>query len=121
MRKHMFKLSQLVAASQVQTSSSQETGPIKPERRALVHATRNPVLTIYMLLTLALLGISLGAYLRSRPNTGGAASADPFDGDRGFADFRQIVAFGPRPSSSPALERCTAFIIGANCAAPTSR
>ena len=65
-----------------------------------------------MLLTLALLGISLGTYLRSRPNTGGAASADPFDGDRGFADLRQIVAFGPRPSSSPALERCTAFIIG---------
>ena len=91
----MFKVSRLVAASQAQRSSSQETGHIKLETRTLLRTTRNPVLTISTLLTLALLGISLVAYVRSRPNTGGAASAGPFDGERGFADLRQIVAFGP--------------------------
>ena len=83
----MFKISRLVAASQAQRSSSQETGHIKLETRTLLRTTRNPVLTISTLLTLALLGISLIAYLRSRPNTGGAASLGPFDGEHAFADL----------------------------------
>ena len=62
-------------------------GHIKLETRTLLRTTRNPVLTISTLLTLALLGISLIAYLRSRPNTGGAASLGPFDGEHAFADL----------------------------------
>ena len=81
-----FRLRQLEAVTLIR--DERDSGqPIKPERRALVHTTRNPVLTIYMLLTLALLGISLIAYLRSRPNTGGAASLGPFDGEHAFADL----------------------------------
>ena len=51
------------------------------------------------------------AYLQSRPNTAGAILTGPFDGERAFADLKRIVSFGPRPSGSPALQRCRSFII----------
>ena len=53
----------------------------------------------------------LVAYLHSTPNTAGVSFNGQFDGERAFADLRQIVAFGPRPPGSQALERCRAFIV----------
>jgi glutaminyl-peptide cyclotransferase len=51
------------------------------------------------------------AYLQSTPNTAGVISTGPFDGERAFADLKRIASFGPRPSSSPPLQRCRSFII----------
>lgn len=56
-------------------------------------------------------GIFLGIYPQSLPNTTGVASVGPFDGNRAFADPRQIVAFGPRPLGSQAIELYGAIII----------
>jgi hypothetical protein len=35
----------------------------------------------------------------------------PLDGEHPLADLKRIVSFGPRPSGSQALDRCSAFII----------
>ncbi len=40
------------------------------------------------------------------------AAAPRFDGNRAFADLRQVVAFGPRPAGSPALEQTRTYIRG---------
>jgi hypothetical protein len=64
---------------------------------------------ISRLLTLTSAGIFLGTYPELIPNTTGIASVSPFDGIRAFADLREIVAFGPRPSGWRAIEPCSAF------------
>lgn len=38
------------------------------------------------------------------------AAAPRFDGDRAFSHLRQIVAFGPRPAGSPALDQTRTYI-----------
>ena len=60
------------------------------------------------------------AYLQSGPNTAGVRLTGPFDGERAFTDLKELVAFGPRPSGSQALERCGAFIVSALRRANTS-
>jgi hypothetical protein len=57
------------------------------------------------------LPIILAGYIQSKPNTAGVALTSPFDGERAFTDLRRLVAFGPRPSGSPALERTREFIV----------
>ena len=39
-----------------------------------------------------------------------AASTPKFDGSRAFADLKAMVAFGPRPAGSPALEKTRDYI-----------
>lgn len=38
------------------------------------------------------------------------AAAPRFDGNRAFADLRQLVGFGPRPAGSPAIEQSRTYI-----------
>ena len=43
----------------------------------------------------------------------GLAAADtPFDGPRAYRDLERLVALGPRPAGSPALERARGYITG---------
>jgi glutaminyl-peptide cyclotransferase len=42
--------------------------------------------------------------------TSAASKGSAFNGGRAYEDLRQIVAFGPRPSGSPALDRTRAYI-----------
>jgi len=62
-------------------------------------------------LALPTLALILVAYVQTGPNTAGAALAGPFDGERAFVDLKTLVAFGPRPSGSQALERAREFIV----------
>jgi glutaminyl-peptide cyclotransferase len=64
------------------------------------------------LLALLPLVICIGALIQSRPNTAGVPLIGPFDGKLAFAHLKRLVAFGPRPSGSEALERAREFIIG---------
>jgi glutaminyl-peptide cyclotransferase len=69
------------------------------------------------LLTLALLtspviAILFVGYFQSRPNTAAVAAEGPFNNERAFAALKRLVAFGPRPSGSAALERSREFITG---------
>jgi hypothetical protein len=41
-----------------------------------------------------------------------AAADEPFDGARAYRDAERLVALGPRPAGSPALERARAYITG---------
>jgi len=59
-------------------------------------------LTAFMLIGLA--------YVQSRPNTDFATPPGSFDGERAFADLQRLVAFGPRPSGSAALEQSREWI-----------
>src|SRR5262249_62266984 len=42
----------------------------------------------------------------------GLAAASGFDGARAFRDVERLVAFGPRPAGTPALERTRGYITG---------
>src|SRR5439155_17942456 len=69
------------------------------------------------LLTLALLtspviAILFVGHFQSRPNTAAVAAEGPFNNERAFAALKRLVAFGPRPSGSAALERSREFITG---------
>ena len=50
------------------------------------------------------------AYVQSRSNTAFATLSGPFDGERAFADLQRLVAFGPRPSGSAALQQTREWI-----------
>ena len=54
----------------------------------------------------------LGALLLASCNAGNAAAppAEPFDADRAWRDLERLVALGPRPPGSEALERSRAYI-----------
>jgi glutaminyl-peptide cyclotransferase len=54
----------------------------------------------------ALLVIALSASVCGQTQ----ASTSKFDGGRAYEDLRQLVAFGPRPAGSPALQKTRAFI-----------
>jgi len=43
--------------------------------------------------------------------TAGALAAPRFDAARAWRDLERVVGFGPRPSSSPALERTRAYLV----------
>ena len=52
-----------------------------------------------------------GARRAARPRSARGPPATPkFDGGRAFEDLRQMVAIGPRPAGSPALDRTRAYI-----------
>ena len=83
----------------------------RPAERRLIRAGKT--LLRWKLAGLAALAspafaLFLLVYLQSEPKTAGVSLAGPFDGERVFTDLKELVAFGPRPSGSQALERCRA-------------
>jgi len=60
----------------------------------------------------AVLWLALGATVagQARPAASGAAAAPRFDSNRAWEDLRQLVAIGPRPAGSPAIEQTRAYI-----------
>jgi Zn-dependent M28 family amino/carboxypeptidase len=97
---------------QGQQTGSRRLGP-HPRRseRAKSYANSHRTLVASEFLAIALLAVSGLGYIQSRPNTAGCALEGSFDCERAFADVRRLVAFGPRPSGSEALERTREFII----------
>src|SRR5512137_1357493 len=65
-----------------------------------------------MMMTRAILAsVVAAAALGAVVTAGGVAQAPPgFDGNRAYEHLRQVVAFGPRPAGSPALESTRRYI-----------
>jgi hypothetical protein len=69
-------------------------------------------LLVFGVFTSLVFAIMIVAYMQAESNTTGVAATGSFDGERAFANLKQLVGFGPRPSGSPALERTRQFITG---------
>lgn len=103
--------SQGAPASQGKKTHLQRLGNITVAEGAARRANSHWPLVALVLPAIVVLALSVLGYLQSRPNTTGVVSQGPFDGQRAFADLRRLVAFGPRPSGSAALERTREFIM----------
>src|SRR5215831_12696725 len=57
-------------------------------------------------------GMCVGSLLATRSNTAAIGFGGEFDANRGFADLKRLVSFGPRPPGSQALEQSRGFIAG---------
>lgn len=120
MKNHKPEASQGAPASQGKKIRLRQRGNLTLTEGAASRASSRLPLIASVLPAVVVLALSVLGYIQSRPNTAGVASQGPFDGQRAFADLRRLVAFGPRPSGSVALERTREFIMAELRAASVS-
>jgi hypothetical protein len=116
-KNHDCKALQAAPALQGEQTCSRRLGESVPSERAKSYTYSHRTLVAPELLAIAVLAVSVLAYIQSRPNTAGVDLEGSFDCHRAFADVRRLVAFGPRPSGSEALGSTREFIIAELCAA----
>ena len=107
------KLARRGGSTQVGTGGAASQGQRVPRQScAAAWATAQPQrsrstgwsLGILALIASPAFALILLGYIQRGPTTNGVRPGGPFDGDRAFADLRRLIAFGPRPPGSKALE-----------------